>query len=408
MTSARIKIKTSETVKIFTFRKNAPRTEGLIPEPMSDCQRCCGLMNRSATISLPGDSTTITAITAKKSTVLALDTSTPRFPSAREPRPASAEGPGAPGPPPSTLLLEAWDVQVLLQVLLLQLFQGSVLLHRGERLVHAADQRVALLQQYPELLVARVLAYDGRAVYLEVAQVNRGNQVGDEDVDLAALQGGFGVVGGVEDFRVLRRLYRLVYEVQAGRADLGPDGQVLEVGDALGVGGGVVLHHEDALGVVEVALRNLYGLFALRGYGDLVDVEVEVFGARRVGLVEGLDDPLYGEVHTLGDLLGHVAFVARVVFWASLEPRRVGRPVGGDRQHALRVERRVFHVAPVRGPRLLSRLSAAACQQQGDQKEPDQDDSLSHALLRSTWHKETMTRSKNTGPSIDTPPKRCN
>src|SRR4051794_2261064 len=152
MTSARIRINTSETVKIFTFSKNAPSTEGLVPEPMNDCQRFLGLKNRSATTSLPGEIATITAITAKKSTVLALDTSTPRFPSAREPLPASAEGPGAPGPPATTLLLDGGDVQVLLQVLLLQLLERPVFLHRGERLVHAADQRVALLQQYPELL----------------------------------------------------------------------------------------------------------------------------------------------------------------------------------------------------------------------------------------------------------------
>jgi hypothetical protein len=58
---------------------------------------------------------------AKNSTVLALDTSTPLFPSAREPRPGSrgADGPGAAGPPCVTLLLQGENVQVLLQVLLL-------------------------------------------------------------------------------------------------------------------------------------------------------------------------------------------------------------------------------------------------------------------------------------------------
>src|SRR5215217_2813622 len=168
MTSARTRISTSETIKIFTLSKKAPSTEGLPVLPTSDCQRFFGLKNRSATISLPGESATMTAITAKKSTVLALDTRTPRFPRAREPLPASARGPGAPGPPPSTLLLDGGDAQVLLQVLLLQLLERPVFLHRAKRLVHAAHKRVALLQQYPELLVARVLAYHGRAVYLEV------------------------------------------------------------------------------------------------------------------------------------------------------------------------------------------------------------------------------------------------
>src|SRR5215210_71936 len=188
ITRARTRIKTSETVKILTLSKNAPSTDGLVPEPMSDCQRFCGLKNRSATTPLPGASTTTTAIAAKNSTVLALDTSTPLLPSAREPLPWSLEGPGAAGPPSITLLLEGWDVQVLLQVLLLELLQGPVALHLAEGLVDAADERVTLLEEHPELLLARVLSDHGRAVYLEVAQVDRGNQVGDEDVDLAALE----------------------------------------------------------------------------------------------------------------------------------------------------------------------------------------------------------------------------
>jgi hypothetical protein len=85
----------------------------------------------------------------------------------------------------------------------------------------------------------------------------------------------------------------------AKRADLGPYSKVLEVGEALRFGGGGILHHEHALGVVEVAVREVDGLLALFGYGDLVDVEVEIFRARGVGLVERLDGPLYREVHAL-------------------------------------------------------------------------------------------------------------
>src|SRR5215218_1690478 len=120
MIRARIRIKTSETIKIFTLSKNAPRTEGSPSEPTRDCQRCCGLKNRSATTPLPGASTTTTAMIPKKSTVLALDTRTPRFPRAREPRPGSlpgADGSGASGPTSVTLLLQGGDVHVLLQVL---------------------------------------------------------------------------------------------------------------------------------------------------------------------------------------------------------------------------------------------------------------------------------------------------
>src|SRR5215210_1341447 len=236
ITRARIRIKTSETMKICTLSQNAPRTEGFPSEPTSDCQRCEGLKNRSATTLLLGASTTTTAMTAKKSTVLALDTSTPLFPSAREPRPAV--GPGAAGPPFVTLLLEGRNVQVLLQVLLLQLLERTVALHFTEDFVYAANQWVALLEEHPELLVARVLPDHGRAIYLEIAQVDRDHQVGDKSVDLAALQGGLRVVSTVVDLGILGRLYRLIDEIEGGRADLGTYGQVLEVGDALRAGGG--------------------------------------------------------------------------------------------------------------------------------------------------------------------------
>src|ERR671910_555032 len=235
MTRARIRIKTSETMKICTLSQKAPRTEGMPSEPTSDCQRCCGLKNRSATTPLPGASTTTTAMVAKNSTVLALDTSTPRFPRAREPR--RADGPGAAGPPSVTLLLEGGNVQVLLQVLLLELLEGPIVLHLAEDLVYGADERVALLEEHPELFVARIFPDHGRAIYHEVAQVDCGHQVGDEDVDLAALQRGLRVVG-VVDLGVRGRLHRLVDEIEGRRADLGPYGQVLQVGDALRLGGG--------------------------------------------------------------------------------------------------------------------------------------------------------------------------
>src|ERR671910_2888016 len=343
MTRARIRINTSDTMKICTLSKNAPRTEGRPSEPTSDCQRCCGLKNRSATTPLPGASTTTTAMIAKNSTVLALDTRTPRFPSAREPRPGSrgADGPGAEGPPSVTLLLQGGNVQVLLQVLLLELLEGPIVLHLAEDLVYAADERVALLEEHPELFVARILPDHGRALYLDVAQVDRGHQVGDEDVDLAALQRGLRVVGGVVDLGVRGRLHRLVDEIEGRRADLGPNGQVLQVGDALRLCGGIVFHHEHALGVVEVAVREVDGLLAFWGYGDLVDVEVEVFVARGIGLVERLDGPLYREVHAVCDLTRYIALVPRVVLGVSLEPRRIGRRVRGDRQHPLLEERRV-------------------------------------------------------------------
>src|SRR5215213_5736104 len=382
MTRARTRMKTSETVKIFTLSKNAPRTEGVPSKPTRDCQRCDGSKNRSATTPLPGASTTTTAMIAKKSTVLALETSTPLFPSAREPRPGSrgADAPGAAVPPLVTLPLEGGDVQVLLQVLLLQFLQGPVALHLAEDLVYAADERVALFEEHPELLVAGVLSDHGRAIYHEVAQVDRCHQVGDEDVDLAALQRGLGVVGRVVDLGILGRLHLLVDEIEGRRTDLGPYGEIFQVRDALRAGGGIIFHHEHALGVVEVAVREVDDLLAFRGYGDLVYIEVEVFGARGVGLVERFDGPLYREVHALCDLTRYIALVPRIVFGASFEPRCIGRLVRGDRQHALLEEWRVVQFALIRRTQ-LRRGSAAADEQQNSEEEPDQDNPLSHAHL---------------------------
>src|SRR5919199_2859425 len=172
---------------------------------------------------------------AKNSTVLALETSTARPPSILEPRsapgvPAASTGSGW-SPVPLVLnlfLLEGRDAQILLQVLLLEVLQRPVLLHVGQNLVHAANQRVALLEEHPELLVPRVLADHDRVVYLEVAQVHRRHQVGHYGVDLAALEGRLGVVGRVVDLGVLVWLDRLVDEVEARGAYLGAELSVLQ------------------------------------------------------------------------------------------------------------------------------------------------------------------------------------
>jgi hypothetical protein len=76
--------------------------------------------------------------------VLALDTSTARFPRARDPRPEPGGTGGwgsAAGPIPLVviLFLEVRDAQVVLEVFLLELFQGPVVLHLAEDLVHATN-----------------------------------------------------------------------------------------------------------------------------------------------------------------------------------------------------------------------------------------------------------------------------
>src|SRR5919199_608532 len=150
MTRARIRIKTSEIAKISTLSRNAPTTDGVLLVPTIDWRRWKGLKNRSATTSLPGASTTMTAMTAKNRIVLALETSTARLPIIFEPRPAlGGGGPAEPtgpslSPAPVPLsLLEGRDAEVLLQVLLLQFLQRPVLLHLTEDLVDAAHERVA-------------------------------------------------------------------------------------------------------------------------------------------------------------------------------------------------------------------------------------------------------------------------
>src|SRR5918997_3298417 len=148
MTRARIRIKTSETMKISTFKRNAPTTDGSLCVPRKDCLRWKGLKNLSATTLLPGASTTIAAMAAKNRIVLALETNTARPPSILEPRPSLGGGEPAgpaglgfsPGPVPLVviLLLEGRDAQVLFQVLLLEFLQRPILLHLAEDLVHAA------------------------------------------------------------------------------------------------------------------------------------------------------------------------------------------------------------------------------------------------------------------------------
>src|ERR671917_2082522 len=368
------------------LRRNAPTTEGSLSVPTSDCLRWKGSKNRSATISLPGASTTTTAMTAKKRTVLTLETSTARPPSIFEPRPGDGSSESA-GPVPLVviLLLEGQDAQVLLQVLLLEVPQRPVLLHLAEDLVHAAHERVALLEEHPELLVPGVLADNLRVLYLDIAQVHRRHQVGHEGVDLAALQGALGVVCGVVDLGLRVWLERLVDEVEARGPHLRPQLHVLEVGEGLRAGGRRVFERQHALGVVEVAVREVNGPLALRGYGDLVYVEVVVLRPRRIRPVERLDDPLYGQVHPLGDLVGDFALEAGVVLLVPLEPRRVGGRFGGYRQDPFLEERRVLEVARLLGPRasLLGSprtlLRAAAGQQQARYQKTDQNRSLHDA-----------------------------
>ncbi|MGH2698943.1 MAG: hypothetical protein ACRDJL_07080 [Actinomycetota bacterium] len=86
MTSANTRITTSATKKILTFSPKAPSTDGEVSVPLRDCTRSSKEKKRSPTSCTPGLSATMRARAPKKTTVLAVDTSTPRPPSMREPR----------------------------------------------------------------------------------------------------------------------------------------------------------------------------------------------------------------------------------------------------------------------------------------------------------------------------------
>src|SRR5436190_13896784 len=150
---------------------------------MNDCHMSRGSKNVWRTSALPGASRKIATRAPTTTSVLAVEMAV-----ARRPPPASSRGPrlvvpnepgvgeplrpasGPPGPggppcwPPWSLSsmsaragalgqpgsgLEGRKAQVPLQVLLLQRLQGAVAAQRGQRLVDAGDERVALAEQQP-------------------------------------------------------------------------------------------------------------------------------------------------------------------------------------------------------------------------------------------------------------------
>ena len=163
--------------------------------------------------------------------------------------------------------------------------------------------------------------------------VERRGQVDDDAVDVAVLQ-------RLDLRRSCRRrptarrsgcttswmYFRLLVPTWA------PELERLQVGDARRRGSGCPVHRDDGLLDGVVAVAEVDRLLALGRDRDLVDVEVEVLGAGRVGAVERHDDPLHlllGEAEVLRQRVGHGGLealaVGRVVVH---EVRRVGRAVG--------------------------------------------------------------------------------
>src|SRR3984957_14805203 len=173
-----------------------------------------GLKKVCRTTRLPGAAKKSATSAASTMTVLVVDRDTLRrlpSPSIRDRREEKS------GSPPSASGLDGGDTGVNLQVLGLQPGQRAVAPQRGEGLVDAADQRVALGEQQAVVLSGgRELRHHDRAGDLRGGDVLRGRRVGDQRGDLLVLQRLLHVVQALEDLRRLGRLDRAVDEGGAG------------------------------------------------------------------------------------------------------------------------------------------------------------------------------------------------
>src|SRR3954469_8328780 len=163
------------------------------------------LKNVALTVSHPGEVMVPSPTAPKKTTVVTVETSSDRRP--REGRTASRSCSRALGCQLSASLtgpsLQDGHVHGLAEPLLLDRVQGAVALDRRQALVHAVDQRVALLEEHAELLRgARLLlelAHDRGGRDLHGGDEERRGQVGHDRVDLVVEQGLLGDVGVLED-----------------------------------------------------------------------------------------------------------------------------------------------------------------------------------------------------------------
>src|ERR1700730_3431039 len=305
-----------------------------------------GLQKVCVTWALPGANRKMASPTAITTTVLVVDSATPRrllSPSIRDRRDDRSPSPWAGKRGASNFRLDWGGAGVELQVFRCQLGQRAVALQRGQGLVHAGHQRVALGEQQAVVLAGgRELGHHDRAGDLRGGDELGGRRVGDQRRDLLGLQCLLHVVERLEHLRRLGRLDLAVDELQAGGTHLVAVDVGLQVGRAvLGRDRAVLQRHQRLLDVV-VAVGEGDRLRPCRAVGDLVDVEVELLRPRRVRAVERLVGP--GDLRRLEAELGrhrvgHRALVALAVGGLVVdEPRRVDRLVGRHGEHALGVQ----------------------------------------------------------------------
>ena len=218
-----MRMSTSATRKIFTFVQKAERMSG------KASSNSCRLKNACLTSSQPAELTTATATMAKSTAVDTRATATLR------PPPPFVRLPRILEPRFSSSLALLQDRGALLpQPTNFELLQRAVRAHRVDRLVHAAHERVSLLEDDAEVLLRalrREPPDDGRARNLDVRDVAHAGEVVDQAVDLLVLERGDDVVDRVVDPGRLVRLDVLDDVVVARRPDRGSEPVLLQAGE---------------------------------------------------------------------------------------------------------------------------------------------------------------------------------
>src|SRR5688572_23269417 len=217
-------MKTSAIRKIRTLSRNASAMSG------NDSEKTVGSKNACLTLSQPGELTTATPMSPTTTSVLAVATATARLP------PGDAEPRMREPLLPVSALPEVRSA-CSREIRPLQPSHGAVRPQSVERTVHAAHERVALLEHHPEALARaalRELADDRAVVELDRHDEERRRQIDDDAVDLTRVQRRNGVVVRVVDGRALRgpdeprdvavaRRAHLSAELVRAEASHGPD-----------------------------------------------------------------------------------------------------------------------------------------------------------------------------------------